>query len=73
MKKWVQQRILGGFILCLCLAAAILAPLTEGNAEQPTHTVVIDAGHGGEDGGAIGKNGAYEKEQGPRYITYRGV
>lgn len=25
-------------------------------------TVIIDAGHGGEDGGAIGKNGAYEKD-----------
>ncbi|MBO7302745.1 MAG: N-acetylmuramoyl-L-alanine amidase [Clostridia bacterium] len=34
-------------------------------AEEPTPnlpTVVIDAGHGGEDGGAIGKNGAYEKD-----------
>ena len=25
-------------------------------------TVIIDAGHGGEDGGAIGSNGAYEKD-----------
>lgn len=25
-------------------------------------TVIIDAGHGGEDGGTIGKNGAYEKD-----------
>ena len=25
-------------------------------------TIIIDAGHGGEDGGAIGKNGAYEKD-----------
>ena len=25
-------------------------------------TVIIDAGHGGEDGGAIGTNGAYEKD-----------
>ena len=24
--------------------------------------IIIDAGHGGEDGGAIGKNGAYEKD-----------
>lgn len=29
-------------------------------SEQPV--VIIDAGHGGEDGGAIGKNGAYEKD-----------
>ena len=25
-------------------------------------TIIIDAGHGGEDGGAVGKNGALEKE-----------
>ena len=34
-------------------------------AQDPTvnlPTVIIDAGHGGEDGGAIGKNGAYEKD-----------
>ena len=35
-------------------------------SNEPTpkapYTVVIDAGHGGEDGGAIGKNGAYEKD-----------
>ncbi len=33
--------------------------------QEPTlnlPTVIIDAGHGGEDGGAIGKNGAYEKD-----------
>lgn len=32
------------------------------NAETATKTVIIDAGHGGEDGGTIGKNGVYEKE-----------
>lgn len=62
MKKWVQQRILGGFILCLCLAAAIIAPLTRGNAEQSPHTVVIDAGHGGTDGGAVAADGTVEKD-----------
>ena len=34
--------------------------LTEPQSVYPT--VIIDAGHGGEDGGAIGKNGAYEKD-----------
>lgn len=29
---------------------------------QKNYVVIIDAGHGGEDGGAIGKNGAYEKD-----------
>ncbi len=30
--------------------------------EKKQYTVIIDAGHGGEDGGTIGKNGAYEKD-----------
>ncbi|MBQ7383423.1 MAG: N-acetylmuramoyl-L-alanine amidase [Clostridia bacterium] len=34
----------------------------EPDAERRYPTVIIDAGHGGEDGGAIGKNGIYEKE-----------
>ena len=25
-------------------------------------TVIVDAGHGGEDGGAIGKSGSFEKD-----------
>ena len=33
---------------------------TEQNANSPV--IVIDAGHGGEDGGAIGANGVYEKD-----------
>lgn len=31
-------------------------------AEPALPIVVIDAGHGGEDGGAVGKNGIYEKD-----------
>lgn len=30
--------------------------------KEPLPTIILDAGHGGEDGGAIGKNGAYEKD-----------
>lgn len=36
------------------------APVKEDRQNLPT--VIIDAGHGGEDGGAIGLNGAYEKD-----------
>lgn len=32
------------------------------DVEFKSIVVVIDAGHGGEDGGAVGKNGIYEKE-----------
>ena len=38
----------------------ISPPPQENNKAYPT--VIIDAGHGGEDGGAIGKNGVYEKD-----------
>ena len=44
---------------------SIIPPQTEPQSTTPTlsyPTVIIDAGHGGEDGGAIGKNGAYEKD-----------
>ena len=34
----------------------------ETSEPQKSYVVIIDAGHGGEDGGAIGKNGAYEKD-----------
>ena len=42
-------------------------PSEESSAQSPMPdkkypTVIIDAGHGGEDGGAIGKNGAHEKD-----------
>ena len=40
-------------------------PPQETQIQEPSvsyPTIIIDAGHGGEDGGAIGKNGAYEKD-----------
>ena len=41
-----------------------ISPSDDSLAEQSTstHVIVIDAGHGGEDGGAIGANGVYEKD-----------
>lgn len=36
--------------------------LTSTDAESDYPTVIIDAGHGGEDGGAIGVNGVLEKD-----------
>ncbi len=35
---------------------------TQGVAQKKTYTVVIDAGHGGEDGGAISASGVVEKD-----------
>ena len=62
-------------IVCfvLCLSSVFLTcckdkPSHNGESEaappnQKKHTtIIIDAGHGGEDGGTIGVNGVYEKE-----------
>ena len=35
---------------------------TQPEPEQAKHTVIIDAGHGGEDGGAVGVTGLLEKD-----------
>lgn len=45
----------------LFLSESRLASETQATAPQPL-TVIIDAGHGGEDGGAVGINGAFEKD-----------
>lgn len=47
--------------------AGALTPLPEQEQttpppEQPRYTVIIDAGHGGEDGGAVGVTGLLEKD-----------
>ena len=35
---------------------------SESNVIENTHTVIIDAGHGGEDGGAVNDNNVVEKD-----------
>lgn len=59
-----------GFYLCVCAAAllgagllsrvssAVSAALVSGRQAEPV--IVIDAGHGGEDGGAVSLTGVYE-------------
>ena len=60
-----------GFILITALmtVAVLLCVLLKGGANNDTCnvsaekiTVIIDAGHGGEDGGAIGNGNIYEKD-----------
>ena len=52
--------------ICVCITLTLFPFLKSKNAyakiNSPTPIVVIDAGHGGEDGGAIGVNGCYEKD-----------
>ena len=54
MVGWVM---VGAFLL----SRGASAPTAE-DTDDPPLTVVIDAGHGGEDGGAVGVNGVYEKD-----------
>ena len=60
---WVVRRALAAalsvLILFLCAGRAGRAYET---AATPNPTVILDAGHGGPDGGAIGVNGALEKD-----------
>lgn len=66
MKRWSVKRALSGLlVLLLCgLAAAggkqaVRAVIASGNT---SHTLVIDAGHGGFDGGAVGAGGTTEQD-----------
>lgn len=75
-KKYLSIFVIFSLLLCASLSAFIIlgkrtAGLPDGNkpdSESITATeriktvVVIDAGHGGEDGGTVGINGALEKE-----------
>ena len=57
------------FSVCFLAAAhlmnmhATLPTQGEGEPEKPAITVVLDAGHGGVDGGAVGVDGSIEKER----------
>ena len=57
------------FILLFCILFSISAYYFQNEKIRDTSiiegsspVVIIDAGHGGEDGGAIGKNGVFEKD-----------
>lgn len=56
-------------IFCCCIAAAVSGAVNLNNTAReaalgavPKKVVVIDAGHGGIDGGCVAENGAYEKD-----------
>lgn len=61
------------FTICFILIIAFVFLITtayfrlniltsESNVSENTHTVIIDAGHGGEDGGAVNDNNVVEKD-----------
>ena len=51
-------RVFFSFVLIFCV---VLLPTTS-SADERRPTVILDAGHGGEDGGAVGKGGVREKD-----------
>ena len=62
MKKDRWKRWIGMGMILLCAAAAVTSRLLPAQAEVKTYTVVVDPGHGGEDGGAVGEDGTLEKD-----------
>ena len=68
-KRTLSQTVISILLLLVYVASALLFALLSfssgpsANASiTPIHTVIIDAGHGGEDGGAIGDDGTCEKD-----------
>ena len=75
MKKY-KSKITGtifNFLICFLIIISVMTNLTYlnsyseemyvvCNSDTEKSTVIIDAGHGGEDCGAIGYNGCYEKD-----------
>lgn len=61
MKKTQLRRGLGIVLLILWLFALSISPILQVMAEAPEYTVIVDPGHGGTDGGAVGDDGTVEK------------
>lgn len=79
MRTWAKHFAVGLLSLLSCMALFYhlslgedLVTVTAGihTAAEPSPTVVIDAGHGGEDCGAVGVSGVFEKELNYKIATY---
>lgn len=62
MKKLRFRRLFGLLTVLLWGFAIAILPFTTGEAETTVYTVVVDAGHGGTDGGAVAEDGTVEKD-----------
>ncbi len=61
MRSIWLRRGLGIGIVVLWFLALLTVPILRMFAEEPTYTVILDPGHGGTDGGAVGDDGTIEK------------
>ena len=49
-------------IIAICLIVGVCYVVKATSSPKAVHTIVIDAGHGGRDGGAVGSSGVTESE-----------
>jgi N-acetylmuramoyl-L-alanine amidase len=61
-RKYLTRVALLLGVIVLIVGAVIMPYITTGARPQLEYTIVIDAGHGGRDGGSIGVDGSVEKD-----------
>lgn len=54
-------------VVLLCFCVGIFYAVQVASSPKPEYTIVIDAGHGGRDGGAVGSSGITESELNLKY------
>ena len=60
---WQKKYILAVLFACFLIGAvAIIPSISTSIRPRGEYTIVIDAGHGGRDGGSVGVSGSVEKE-----------